>query len=161
MTMKILEPWKTSLNIENIEHRHVRHQWHLSTIQFAHDLHLLLWSQRFVTDLLLWTKQRISFGREKKFAMALSPDAKERLGVVFEVVKTAFHWGFIPTVLYLGNFIWIHFSFQWFFFICFKSNLKTCIFSCRIQKRSWTRTPATDCIQVIILYDHGRQSLSL
>lgn len=34
--------------------------------------------------------------------MTLSPDAKERLGVVFEVVKTAFHWGFIPTVLYLG-----------------------------------------------------------
>lgn len=35
--------------------------------------------------------------------MGLSPDAKERLGVVFEVVKTAFHWGFIPTVLYLGE----------------------------------------------------------
>lgn len=36
--------------------------------------------------------------------MGLSPDAKERLGVVFEVVKTTFHWGFIPTVLYLGKF---------------------------------------------------------
>lgn len=36
--------------------------------------------------------------------MALSPDAKERLGVVFEVVKTTFHWAFIPAVLYLGNF---------------------------------------------------------
>lgn len=35
--------------------------------------------------------------------MGLSPDAKERLGVVFEVAKTAFHWGFIPTVLYLGK----------------------------------------------------------
>lgn len=35
--------------------------------------------------------------------MGLSPDAKERLGVVFEVVKTTFHWGFIPTVLYLGK----------------------------------------------------------
>lgn len=35
--------------------------------------------------------------------MTLSPDAKERLGVVFSVVKTAFHWGFIPTVLYLGK----------------------------------------------------------
>ncbi|XP_058818523.1 mitochondrial import receptor subunit TOM7 homolog [Topomyia yanbarensis] len=34
--------------------------------------------------------------------MALSPDAKERLSVVFEIVKTTFHWGFIPTVLYLG-----------------------------------------------------------
>ncbi|XP_050086654.1 mitochondrial import receptor subunit TOM7 homolog [Anopheles aquasalis] len=32
----------------------------------------------------------------------LSPDVKERLGVVFEVVKTSFHWGFIPTLLYLG-----------------------------------------------------------
>lgn len=35
--------------------------------------------------------------------MALSDQSKERLGMVFEVVKTAFHWGFIPTVLYLGN----------------------------------------------------------
>ncbi|XP_058126324.1 mitochondrial import receptor subunit TOM7 homolog [Anopheles ziemanni] len=34
--------------------------------------------------------------------MALSSDVKERLGVVFEVVKTSFHWGFIPTLLYLG-----------------------------------------------------------
>lgn len=39
--------------------------------------------------------------------MTLSPDAKERLGVVFSVVKTAFHWGFIPTVLYLGKFNFI------------------------------------------------------
>lgn len=42
--------------------------------------------------------------------MGLSPDAKERLGVVFGVVKTTFHWGFIPTVLYLGKLdpnIWI------------------------------------------------------
>lgn len=35
--------------------------------------------------------------------MGLSPDAKERLSVVFEVAKTAFHWGFIPTVIYLGK----------------------------------------------------------
>ncbi|XP_031630228.1 mitochondrial import receptor subunit TOM7 homolog [Contarinia nasturtii] len=34
--------------------------------------------------------------------MGLSPDAKERLGVVFGVVKFVFHVGFIPTVLYLG-----------------------------------------------------------
>ncbi|KAJ6642086.1 Mitochondrial import receptor subunit TOM7 like [Pseudolycoriella hygida] len=34
--------------------------------------------------------------------MGLSPDAKERLGFVFEVTKTIFHWGFIPAVLYLG-----------------------------------------------------------
>jgi import receptor subunit TOM7 len=35
--------------------------------------------------------------------MALSEQSKERLGMVFEVVKTAFHIGFIPTVLYLGK----------------------------------------------------------
>jgi hypothetical protein len=35
--------------------------------------------------------------------MALSEQAKERIGMLFEVAKTAFHWGFIPTVLYLGN----------------------------------------------------------
>lgn len=44
--------------------------------------------------------------------MGLSPDAKDRLGVVFEVVKTAFHWGFIPTVLYLGNFSFLQTSFM-------------------------------------------------
>lgn len=35
--------------------------------------------------------------------MQLSPDAKERLGAVFDIVKTTFHWGFIPAVLYLGS----------------------------------------------------------
>lgn len=35
--------------------------------------------------------------------MGLSEQAKERLGMVFEVAKTVFHWGFIPTVLYLGT----------------------------------------------------------
>lgn len=35
--------------------------------------------------------------------MGLSPEVKERLGVVFQVAKTAFHWGFIPTVIYLGK----------------------------------------------------------
>ncbi|CRL02273.1 CLUMA_CG015447, isoform A [Clunio marinus] len=34
--------------------------------------------------------------------MQLSEQSKERLGLVFEVAKTVFHWGFIPTVLYLG-----------------------------------------------------------
>ncbi|XP_055380093.1 mitochondrial import receptor subunit TOM7 homolog [Condylostylus longicornis] len=34
--------------------------------------------------------------------MELSSDAKERLGLVFEAAKTVFHWGFIPTVIYLG-----------------------------------------------------------
>lgn len=36
--------------------------------------------------------------------MGLSPDAKERLGAVFDMVKTVFHIGFIPTVLFLGKF---------------------------------------------------------
>lgn len=35
--------------------------------------------------------------------MGLSQDAKERLVVVFEIGKTVFHWGFIPTILYLGK----------------------------------------------------------
>lgn len=35
--------------------------------------------------------------------MALSETAKERLGMVFEVAKTVFHWGFIPSVIYLGK----------------------------------------------------------
>jgi import receptor subunit TOM7 len=35
--------------------------------------------------------------------MALSEQSKERIGTVFEVAKTIFHWGFIPTVLYLGK----------------------------------------------------------
>lgn len=35
--------------------------------------------------------------------MVLTEDAKDRLATVFEAVKTVFHYGFIPTVLYLGN----------------------------------------------------------
>lgn len=35
--------------------------------------------------------------------MKLSPGSKERLGVVFDIIKTVFHVGFIPTVLYLGK----------------------------------------------------------
>lgn len=35
--------------------------------------------------------------------MGLSPDAKERLGVVFNIAKTVFHWTFIPAILYLGK----------------------------------------------------------
>lgn len=33
----------------------------------------------------------------------MNPDMKERVQVVFECVKTVFHWGFIPAVLYLGE----------------------------------------------------------
>lgn len=34
--------------------------------------------------------------------MALSPDALNRLNKLISLGKTAFHWGFLPTVLYLG-----------------------------------------------------------
>lgn len=44
--------------------------------------------------------------------MGLSPDAKERLGVVFEVTKTIFHWGFIPAVIYLGKILTLVFNKQ-------------------------------------------------
>lgn len=33
----------------------------------------------------------------------MSPGVKERLEVVYDIVKTTFHWGFIPVVLYLGK----------------------------------------------------------
>lgn len=33
----------------------------------------------------------------------MSDGAKQRLSVVIELAKTAFHYGFIPTVLYLGK----------------------------------------------------------
>ncbi len=32
----------------------------------------------------------------------MTPEAKNRLNRVFTVLKTGFHWGFLPTVLYLG-----------------------------------------------------------
>lgn len=32
----------------------------------------------------------------------LSPDALERFGTIVEAGKTVFHWGFLPTILYLG-----------------------------------------------------------
>uniref|UniRef100_A0A1B0EZE0 Uncharacterized protein n=2 Tax=Lutzomyia longipalpis TaxID=7200 RepID=A0A1B0EZE0_LUTLO len=35
--------------------------------------------------------------------MSLTPEAKERLRIVFSVAKTVFHWGFIPGVLYLAE----------------------------------------------------------
>lgn len=36
--------------------------------------------------------------------MVLSDGVKERLGVVVDIVQTTFHWGFVPMVLYLGNY---------------------------------------------------------
>jgi len=71
--------------------------------------------------------------------MGLSPDAKERLGVVFEVAKTVFHWGFIPTVLYLGNKRkYIQYNLNVFM-----------IFFFRIQKRSRAWYASIVCIKVI------------
>lgn len=35
--------------------------------------------------------------------MALSDGAKQRLSMVIELTKTAFHYAFIPAVLYLGK----------------------------------------------------------
>lgn len=32
----------------------------------------------------------------------MSPEAKRRLATVLALTKEVFHWGFIPTVLYLG-----------------------------------------------------------
>ncbi|KAI4495874.1 hypothetical protein M0802_008280 [Mischocyttarus mexicanus] len=34
--------------------------------------------------------------------MALSPSTKQKIAIVLDVSKVVFHWGFIPTVLYLG-----------------------------------------------------------
>ena len=34
----------------------------------------------------------------------LSQDTKHRLGVIINAGKTIFHWGFMPAVIYLGNF---------------------------------------------------------
>ena len=35
----------------------------------------------------------------------MNSEVKRRLGFVLGLVKTAFHWGFIPLVLYLGEFL--------------------------------------------------------
>jgi len=41
--------------------------------------------------------------RESRSIMAiLSEGAKARVNTLLNVAKTAFHWGFMPTVLYLG-----------------------------------------------------------
>ncbi|XP_026480561.1 mitochondrial import receptor subunit TOM7 homolog [Ctenocephalides felis] len=34
--------------------------------------------------------------------MGLSPAAKERASIVFNICRVTFHYGFIPTILYLG-----------------------------------------------------------
>jgi len=32
----------------------------------------------------------------------VSQDAKDRISTVVDIAKTVFHWGFMPTVIYLG-----------------------------------------------------------
>ena len=32
----------------------------------------------------------------------LTQDVKDRITTVVNVAKTAFHWGFVPTIIYLG-----------------------------------------------------------
>jgi import receptor subunit TOM7 len=44
--------------------------------------------------------------------MALSDGAKQRLSIVIEVTKTVFHYSFIPTVLYLGNYFFYIFKYS-------------------------------------------------
>ncbi|KAL5948502.1 mitochondrial import receptor subunit TOM7 homolog [Microplitis demolitor] len=34
--------------------------------------------------------------------MAMTPRTKQKVSTVLEITKTVFHWGFIPTVIYLG-----------------------------------------------------------
>ena len=34
--------------------------------------------------------------------MTLSPQVKQKISIVLNISKTAFHWGFIPALLYLG-----------------------------------------------------------
>lgn len=33
----------------------------------------------------------------------MSPEVKDRLQTVFNLLKTGFNWGFVPTVIYLGE----------------------------------------------------------
>ncbi|XP_076381349.1 translocase of outer membrane 7 [Megalopta genalis] len=34
--------------------------------------------------------------------MALSSSTKQKIAIILDVSKTIFHWGFIPTILFLG-----------------------------------------------------------
>ena len=33
----------------------------------------------------------------------MGPEMKERLGMVIDLFKTAFHWGYIPAIIYFGK----------------------------------------------------------
>lgn len=37
--------------------------------------------------------------------MVLSEGAKQRLSMVIELTKTVFHYGYVPAIIYLGNYI--------------------------------------------------------
>lgn len=51
----------------------------------------------------------------------LSETSKERLQIVFEAGKTIFHYGFIPTILYLGKILlFSSINTYVFFFLGFK-----------------------------------------
>lgn len=107
---------------------------------------------------LLWLLSftSIAFEESKKnifIKMGLSADAKERLGVVFEVAKTVFHWGFIPTIVYLGK-NWNLHSLgitQTMTNITTKFLIRNSLFvrwNCRIQQRRRSWPPTTNLLQV-------------
>lgn len=87
--------------IPEMRHFSVRH---IHLVKFDRMNYIRWWlALTFVSGVIhlvcVWAKVK----NRKILKMSLSPDAKERLGVVFEVAKTVFHWGFIPTVIYLGK----------------------------------------------------------
>ena len=51
-----------------------------------------MFNEIFVTDIIA----------EAKIMALISEGAKERINTVVSMAKTVFHWGFMPTVIYLG-----------------------------------------------------------
>ena len=49
----------------------------------------------------------------------LSQGVKDRITTVLNVGKTAFHWGFIPTIIYLGMLI-VAMRVQEYYFLLFR-----------------------------------------
>ena len=50
----------------------------------------------------------------------LSQGVKDRITTVLNVGKTAFHWGFIPTIIYLGMLIIVAMRVQEHYFLLFR-----------------------------------------
>ena len=50
----------------------------------------------------------------------LSQGVKDRITTVLNVGKTAFHWGFIPTIIYLGMMIIVAVRVQEYYFLLFR-----------------------------------------